>query len=104
MSDIIAGKIDSDKIQAFYVEKGTAVELYATTLHYAPCSAKSTEQFRVAIVLPKGTNLAKPEITVKNSEDNRLFAANKWLIAHADTSEAKQGAYIGINGENITLA
>lgn len=103
MSDIKDGKIDASKVKAFYAEKGTAVELYATTLHYAPCSSKKGAPFRVAIVLPKGTNLEKPEITVKNDEDNRLFAANKWLIAHPDTQEAANGAYVGIMGANIEL-
>lgn len=103
MSDIKDGKIDASKVKAFYAEKGTAVELYATTLHYAPCSSKKGAPFRVAIVLPKGTNLEKPEITVKNFEDNRLFAANKWLIAHPDTQEAANGAYVGIMGANIEL-
>jgi ureidoglycolate hydrolase len=103
ITDVVEGQIDSSKVQAFYAKKGTAVELYATSLHYAPCSAKKGEHFRVAIVLPKGTNLAKPEITIKNAEDTRLFAANKWLIAHPDTDEAKKGAYVGITGANIEL-
>ncbi len=104
MTDIVEGKIDSDKVQAFYLEKGTAVEVYATTLHYAPCSAKPGNPFRVVIVLPKGTNYDKPVITVKNEEDKLLFASNKWLIAHPDTNEAKNGAYVGITGKNIDLA
>ena len=104
MTDIVDGKIDSDKVQAFYLEKGTAVEVYATTLHYAPCSAKPGDPFRVVIVLPKGTNYDKPVITVKNEEDKLLFASNKWLIAHPDTNEAKSGAYVGITGKNIDLA
>ena len=54
--DIIDGKIDSSKTEAFLCPKGTGVELYATTLHYAPCSARKGEGFRVVIVLPKGTN------------------------------------------------
>ena len=28
---------DTSKIEAFRIRKGTAVELFATTLHYAPC-------------------------------------------------------------------
>lgn len=103
MTDVIDGKIDTAKVSAFYAKKGTAVELYATTLHYAPCSATKGSTFRVAIVLPKGTNLEKPEIVIKNEEDVRLFAANKWLIAHPDTNEASQGAYVGITGANIEL-
>ena len=47
---------DTAKIEAFLLPKGTGVELYATTLHYAPCNADKNG-FRVVIVLPKDTNL-----------------------------------------------
>lgn len=102
--DIINGKIDSSKTEAFLCPKGTGVELYATTLHYAPCSAKKGEGFRVVIVLPKGTNEAKPDISVLNDNDKYLWACNKWLIAHAEASEAADGAQIGITGDNIDIA
>lgn len=102
--DAAEGPIDSSKVEAFLMERGTAVELYATTMHYAPCSGKKGASFRVAIVLPRGTNGDKPEIVCKNEEDKRLFASNKWLIAHPDTDEAKQGAVIGITGENPDIA
>lgn len=102
--DIIDGKIDSSKTEAFLCPKGTGVELYATTLHYAPCSAKKNEGFRVVIVLPKGTNEAKPDITVLNENDKYLWACNKWLIAHPESSEAGDGAQVGITGENIDIA
>ena len=102
--DIIDGQIDSSKTEAFLLPKGTGVEVYATTLHYAPCSAKKGEGFRVAIVLPRGTNEEKPSITPKNEEDKWLQARNKWLIAHKDTDEAKNGAHVGITGENIDIA
>ena len=45
-----------------------------------------------------------PEITKANSEDALLWAKNKWLIAHKDTSEAKDGAHVGLTGENIDIA
>ena len=104
LQDVENGIIDSSKTEAFLCPKGTAVELYSTTLHYAPCSAKKGEGFRVAIVLPKYTNFDMPEITKANSEDALLWAKNKWLIAHKDTSEAKDGAHVGITGENIDIA
>ena len=78
-------------------------EYKSTTLHYAPCSAKKAEGFRVIIVLPKGTNEEMPSITPKNDEDKMLWAANKWLIAHKDTAEAKDGAHVGITGENVDI-
>ena len=103
------GKISSNLTEAFYVPKGTVVQIYETTLHYAPCTAVrdgevSGDGFRVVIILPKGTNLAKPAMTVKDPEDRLLWAANKWLIAHPDTNEAKQGAFVGITGINIDIA
>lgn len=99
----IVGTIDSSKVEAFLLPKGEAVEVYATTLHYAPCSAKKDAHFRVAIVLPKGTNEAMPKIDIKNEQDRRLFACNKWLVAHKDASEASQGADVAITGENIDI-
>ncbi len=102
--DITEGKLDTSKVEAFLCPKGMAVEIYATTLHYAPCSAKKNEAFRVVIVLPKGTNTDKPEITVKSFEDQMLFAKNKWLIAHPETGEAANGAFVGLTGENIDIA
>ena len=56
------------------------------------------------MVLPKGTNTDKPEIQVLNTEDAWITARNKWLLAHPDADEAKQGAYVGITGENIDIA
>ena len=83
---------------------GVLVEVYATTLHYAPCSAKKGDGFKVIVVLPKGMNLAKPAITEKNDEDGILWAANKWLLAHADSAEAAQGAKVLIKGKNTDIA
>ena len=101
--DCMGKMLDTSKVEAFFCPAGIGVELYATTLHYAPCSAKKGDHFRVVIILPKGTNLEKPAITVKNDDDARLFAANKWLIAHPEASEAGQGAVIGLTGENIDI-
>ena len=101
--DIVDGELDTAKVKAFKAPKGAAVEVYATTLHYAPCQSKPEEPFRVAIVLPKGTNTDLPEFTKANFEDSLLWARNKWLIAHKDTGEAESGAYIGLVGENIDI-
>jgi hypothetical protein len=37
-------------------------------------------------------------------EDVLLWARNKWLIAHAESDEARQGAFVGLVGENIDIA
>ncbi len=96
------GKLDTREVEAFKVPAGTAVLLYETTLHYAPCTAAGGG-FRVAIVLPKGTNTDKPDIKEATGEDRLLWARNKWLIAHPDSAEAKQGAFIGLTGKNIEV-
>ena len=101
--DIVDGKLDTAKVKAFRAPAGAVVEVYETSLHYAPCQVDESG-FRVAIVLPKGTNTGKPEITARNAEDSWLWACNKWLLAHADASEAAQGAYVGLVGENIDIA
>ena len=109
VSDIERGKLSTKKVQAFRAPAGSVVQVYETTLHYAPCCDVSTDGkvsdgFRVAIVLPKDTNTAKPEISVRDPEDKLLWARNKWLLAHPDSAEASQGAYVGLTGKNIDLS
>lgn len=109
VKDVKDGKLDTSLVEAFYVPKGTVVQVYETTLHYAPCNAVkfnevSADGFRVVIVLPKDTNTEKPSISEVDFEDKLLWARNKWLIAHPDTNEAKNGAFVGLNGVNIDLA
>ena len=102
--DLVEGRLDTGKVKAFYCPAGTLVEVYATTLHYAPCSAKAGQGFRVAVVLPKGTNLDKPAIQPGNWEDECLWARNKWLLAHPESSEAAQGAQVRLDGVNVDIA
>jgi len=102
--EIVDYKIDSSKVKAFLVPKGVMVEVYATALHYAPCQASKDSGFQVLVGLPKGTNVGKPDFTPANQEDKLITATNKWLLAHAESSEAKDGAWLGITGENIDIA
>lgn len=101
--DIENGLYDTSKVEAFLCPKGTGVELYATTLHYAPCEAKAGAGFRVIIVLPKGTNTEKPAYEPQCEEDHWMTACNKWLLAHPESSEAAKGARVGLVGINIDI-
>ncbi len=101
--EIVDGVLDTACVKAFRAPKGAAVEVYATSLHYAPCQL-SDAGFRVAVVLPKGTNTAKPDYAAQNDEDTWMTARNKWLLAHPESSEAASGAHIGLKGENIDIA
>ena len=104
MADIEDGKLDTAKVKAFRVPRGVLVEVYATTLHYAPCHADASKGFKVLIALPKGTNVGTTETAGKNLDDRTLFATNKWLYAHKEASEIQSGAYEGLFGENIDIA
>ena len=93
---------DTANIEAFLVPAGTAIEVYATTLHYAPCNANE-DGFKCVVVLPRDTNLPLENKVHKTGEDALLFAKNKWLIGHKDTDLGEQGAFIGLVGENISI-
>ena len=96
--DIENGKLDTSKVVAFRVPAGVAVEVYATSLHYAPCGIHGSG-FKTLVVLPRNTNEAIP----LNPRDPSLWARNKWLLAHPESNEAKAGAYVGLVGENIEI-
>ena len=102
--EIVDGMLDTAKVRAFRVPAGVLVEVYATTLHYAPCHTDEAEGFRVAVALPRGTNEAKPAIKVLTEEDQLLWARNKWLLAHEDSAEAGQGAAVRLSGDNNDIA
>ena len=89
---------DTSLAEAFLLPKGTAVELYATTLHYAPCSV-GDYGFKLAIVLPKDTNLPL-EQGHEGWEDRLLAARNKLLIGHAEC-RLPEGSHIGLIGKNL---
>ncbi|MDD3430115.1 MAG: DUF4867 family protein [Oscillospiraceae bacterium] len=95
--------LDTAKVKAFYVAANVLVEIYATTLHYAPCQVSAQKGFRVMVALPKGTNTEKPMFTPCTQEDSRLWARNKWLLAHPQSNEAVSGAVVGLTGNNIDL-
>jgi len=98
--DIVDGKYDSSKCEAFFVPGGTGVELYGTTLHYAPLNV-SEDGYRMICVLPRGTNAPKVEFEEKSIDDKMCLGTNKWFMAHPEAPEASNGAYVGITGENI---
>lgn len=92
---------ETAKVEAFFVPAGTMIEVYATTLHYAPCNAEDTKGFQCVVVLPQGTNTEMDFSLLGEDDDKLMTAKNKWLIAH---EEAKiEGAYVGLIGDNLTV-
>lgn len=91
---------DTSLVEAFLIPAGTAIEVYATTLHYAPCGVKG-EGFRCVVVLPRDTNKEITFTLCNEGEDRLMTAKNKWLIAHQEANI--DGAFNGLIGENISL-
>ena len=100
-TDIKEGQLDTAAVKAFSARAGDVVELYATTLHYAPCSV-GEKGFGCVVVLPKDTNTEITFALKEKGEDRLMTAKNKWLIAHEEAKIA--GAFNGLKGENITLS
>ncbi|MFD1068073.1 DUF4867 family protein [Oceanobacillus locisalsi] len=102
--DIRDNNYNAENVDIFFLPEGTMIEIYQTTLHFAPCKVHE-EGFKCIVVLPKGTNepisFEKPVIT---EEDELLFMKNKWLLAHPERIPLiSKGAHPGIIGENMKL-
>lgn len=97
--------LNSSLVKAFFIPRGTAVELYQTTMHFAPC--KVTEHgFKCIVILPKETNteISLNEKEILTNEDRYLFKRNKWLLVHGDKQDLiTKGAFHGISGENLEI-
>lgn len=99
---------DNRDAKVFFLKRGTAVEMYQTTLHLSPLRARE-EGFRGIVILPRGTNtpLNPEERIAENGEDREgalLLQRNKWVIAHPEREPLiRQGAFPGIIGENKEL-
>jgi hypothetical protein len=107
VQDIVNNTYYSKNVRAYFIPKGTAIELYETTLHFAPCKVHDSG-FKCIVILPEGTNspLKTPLGQRKNlnDEDKLLFMKNKWLIAHPDRKPLiEKGAHPGIIGENLEI-
>ena len=101
--DLNGFTLPAGSITGFLVPAGTTVELYATTLHYAPCQT-SQAGFMDVIILPRGTNHPLQNARPAGGDGPLLWAKDKWLIAHPySKADVDAGAYPGIMGENFQL-
>ena len=102
-SQLHDGHMDSRDVVGFYLPPAVAVEICPLVLHFAPCRV-TEDGFDCLVVLQKGTNapLERAEPSA-SGEEKLLWMRNKWLTCHPDSPQALQGAFAGINGENIDL-
>ncbi|MDR1096548.1 MAG: DUF4867 family protein [Tannerella sp.] len=102
LQDVADGQCDAENVDIFFIPKGVAVQLYETTLHFAPCKT-TADGFKCIVVLPRGTN--EP---LENDKavygDRYLFARNKWLLAHPGRKALmEKNAWPGITGSNLKI-
>ncbi|WP_026495286.1 DUF4867 family protein [Butyrivibrio sp. WCD3002] len=90
--------------RVFFVPKGTAIEMFQTTLHLSPVRV-CDEGFKGIIILPRGTNTPLDRKSSKETGEERLLLQrNKWVISHPEREPLiKQGAFPGLIGENKEL-
>ncbi len=101
--DLRDGTLQADKIVGFYLPPRVMIEIYPLVLHFAPCRI-SEEGFRCLVVLERGTNTPVERPGPDASGEARLlWMKNKWLLCHPDSPQAKNGAWIGIRGENLRV-
>ncbi len=93
-----------EQAEVFFVPKGTAIEMFGTTLHLSPLRV-CDEGFKGVVILPKGTNTPLDEKRLNADRESKLLLLkNKWVVAHPEREPLiKQGAFPGVIGENKEL-
>jgi len=94
-------RFDVAQVVGVVVDRGVALELYATSLHLSPLMV-DRGGFRAAIILPAGTNapLEGADASLPG-EEGLLRGERKWLLACAGSRQEKLGARVGM--ENLEL-
>ena len=103
--DIVHCHISYNRVELFYVPAGTTVEIYPTTLHFAPVQVDE-RGFCVIVILPRGTNIPLDGGLPSDNatgEGRLLFMKNKWLIAAEGSPQADRGGYVGLDGKRIIV-
>lgn len=102
--DIKNDELDSADMKIFYCPADMCVELYATTLHFAPARATAEPVMQI-VAQSKGTNTPLLVPAKGNEPENKyLLERNKWVLIHPEAKESFPTAFVGIKGANITIA
>ena len=94
------GTIDPNReAKMFYVPKGSIIELYNDTLHYAPLQVTS-EGYKVVVIVISGTNTSLSENVV--TANPRLVKKGKFQVVHACRKDKlAQGYKLAVVGDVI---
>lgn len=94
------GSIDPNReAKMFYVPKGSVVELFNDTLHYAPIQVAKSG-YKVIVVVVKGTNEVLPDSFKKKNP--RVVKQGKFQVVHACRKDKiAQGYQVALIGDVI---
>ncbi|MBQ7144881.1 MAG: DUF4867 family protein [Oscillospiraceae bacterium] len=102
-SQLKDGRLDARDVVGFCLPPQVMIEIHPLVLHFAPCRVLE-EGFDCLVVLERGTNAPLGRVdTTAPGEQKLLWMRNKWLTCHPDSPQAKNGAFVGISGDNLDL-
>lgn len=101
--DVKKLEYSTNNVRAYYIPKGTVIELYPFTLHFSPCEVFESG-FKCGVILPYQTNVDFVSASILNDdEDQLLFKTNKWILSHKDHLKfidlGVKGRLVGTNYE-----
>lgn len=79
---------DTARVEAFLAPKGTLIEVYATTLHYAPINAAASSA--AWWCCPRARTPIWSSSQTRAGESRLLTATNKWLLAHGRRARGEE--------------
>lgn len=89
--------------KVFFVEKGTAIEMYQTTLHLSPCRV-TDKGFKDIVILPRGTNTPLENRRQPVEEEESCFCSAINGSSPTRDGNPRSGRGIpGASGENREL-
>lgn len=101
--DVKDGHLDAASVKGFYLPPELQVEIFPQTLHFAPCRIDQAG-FNCLVVLEKGVNSPLDRVdTGAPGEEKLLWMRGKWMLCHPDSPQARKGAFVGIQGENLSV-
>lgn len=87
--------------EIYFIPRGTVIEFYSDTLHYAPIQVDNNG-FKIVVLVLKGTNEELPDNF--HSNNKMIVKTNKFQVVHASrTDKIAQGAAIGVTGDLLTF-
>ena len=75
---------DTQKVEAFLVPKGAAIEVYATTLHYAPCHV-SGEGFRSAASAAQAASRISHWARLQQRRRKKTYSSPAFIVVSTGT-------------------